>query len=82
MMRKCLSLFRFSTSNPFGEDMNIKIDAYKAIHLTPKSPLKTADFNSYMTDLLKTNQNSETSSIWVHLTANNLSLIDNLVNKS
>ena len=82
MMRKCLSLFRFSTANPFGEDMNVKIDSYKAIHLTPKSPLKTSDFNAYMSDLLKTNQNTETSSIWVHLTSNNLSLIDNLINTS
>jgi hypothetical protein len=80
MLRKILTASRFFSS--IESQLNIRKDSYKAIHLTPLVSLDNTLFQKYVGDLLQKNRNSETSSIWVHLTANNLQLINELVNQN
>ena len=78
MLRKAFIGLGFSSGRNIEGKINFRKDSYNAIHLTPMQALPHPFFQGYVADLLKETSASATSdisSIWVHLTANNLNLI-------
>lgn len=78
MLRNAFIGLGFSSGRNIEGKINFRKDSYNAIHLTPMQALPQPFFQGYISDLLKetsVSNTSNTTSIWVHLTANNLSLI-------
>lgn len=69
----------FSSRIQLGKDIKSIKDNYNAVHITPLTSICNSSFQEYMSGLLKQSNSNETSSIWVHLAKDNLSLIDELV---
>lgn len=79
--RNFVNFFSTQAHNKIAELLDIKNDKYNAIHITPKHQIENKLFDEYMKNLIESNLNNGTTSIWVHLNGEHISLISNLINE-
>lgn len=81
MLKKILQSCRPRFCNHLDNHISLTTDVYQAVHVTPQTQIENQQFKQYMENLIHKQSNTQTSSVWVHLSSNNFPLVDQLVNK-